>query len=218
MLCALMTIGSPEGSPPPWKEVHRAVLEALDALAKSNGWIQTAAAVGIEPVFERVLEQACVGPRVAPAAYLDSLSREPELRAEIRERLARLSTHPELVRLRRASQRREAEHHLYTLRYVLTGLEPPARIWEALNAREQARLRESAASGEERDAALSPRVERALEKLTSDGAYGECEDCGDLILLERLQLIPWAECCAPCQRERQGTPAAPPPVVEVRYF
>ncbi|HSP76998.1 MAG TPA: hypothetical protein VLQ93_00610, partial [Myxococcaceae bacterium] len=159
-----MTTGSPEGSPPPWKEVHRAVLATLDALATSNGWIQTAAAVGIEPIFERVLEQACVGPRVAPAAYLDTISQEPALRTELQERLARLTAHPELVRLRRESQRREAEHHLYTLRYVLTGREPPAPVWEALDEREQAQLRESAESGEERNDALRSRVERALEK------------------------------------------------------
>ncbi len=220
MMHAHMTTDSPDGSPPPWKEVHLAVLATLDALVKSNGWVQTAAAVGIEPIFERVLKQACVGPRVAPESYLDTISREPALRAEIQERLARLAAHPELVSLRRESQRREAEHHLYSLRYVLSGREPPPHVWEAMDEREQAQLRASARSGEERDDEMLPRVERALEKLATDGpwAYGECEDCGVPVLLERLQLIPWAECCAPCQRERQGTPADRPPVVAVMYF
>jgi RNA polymerase-binding transcription factor DksA len=213
-----MTPGSPEDSSPPWKEVHRAVLAMLEALAKSTGWIQTAVSIGVDPIFQRVLQQACAGPRVAPAAYLDTLSLEPELRAQVQERLSRLMAHPELLRRRREAQRREAEHQLYSLRYTLSGVEPPAHVWEALEAREQARLRKAAESAEERDSVLLSRVERALERLAADDAYGVCEGCQTPIVLERLQIIPWAEYCTPCQRERDNTPAEPPPSISVVYF
>jgi len=37
-------------------------------------------------------------------------------------------------------------------------------------------------------------VKRALEKL-DDGTYGVCDVCGEAIMLERLEAIPWAVLC-----------------------
>jgi DnaK suppressor protein len=39
--------------------------------------------------------------------------------------------------------------------------------------------------------------------------FGFCEDCGDDIPPRRLDLMPWARLCIPCQeaRERDGIPA-----------
>ena len=215
-----MTTGSPEGPPPPWQEVHRTVLSTLDALASSTGWIPTAATVGIEPVFERVLKQVCEPHGVTPAAYIDLLTREAGLRREVQRRLARLMEHPGLVSMRREAQRREAEHQLHVLNYVLSGQEPPEWVWASIDEDQQAQLRDAAESGEERDPVLLPRVRRALQKLATDpSSYGQCEDCGATILLERLQLVPWAECCAACQRKREGTPELPPePQVPVTWF
>jgi RNA polymerase-binding transcription factor DksA len=215
-----MTIGSPEGPPPPWQEVHRAVLSTLDALASSTGWIPTAATVGIEPIFERVLQQVCEPQGVTPEAYIDLLTREAMLRAEVQKRLARLMEVPALQSMRREAHRREAEHQLHVLHFVLSGQPPPEWVWVSIDEEQQQQLRESARSGEEKDPVLLSRVQRALHKLAADPSpYGQCEDCGTLILLERLQLVPWAECCGPCQRKREGVPDAPPePVVPVTYF
>ncbi len=59
---------------------------------------------------------------------------------------------------------------------------------------------------------------QALERVTA-GTYGQCEDCGDAILTERLRLIPWAECCSRCQRRREGSPdVAPEPTSPVMRF
>jgi RNA polymerase-binding transcription factor DksA len=41
-------------------------------------------------------------------------------------------------------------------------------------------------------------VERALERL-ADGKYGECEDCGATIPMERLRFRPEATRCVDCQ-------------------
>jgi DnaK suppressor protein len=215
-----MTIGSPEGPQPPWQDIHQTVLSTLDALSSSTGWIPTASTVGIEPIFERVLQQVCQPRKVSPEAYIEFLNREPTLRRELQKRLARLMENPTLVSMRREAQRREAEHQLHVLYYVLSGQEPPDWVWASIDDEQQQQLREAAESGEERDPVLLPRVAGALNKLaTNAAAYGQCEDCGSAILLERLQIVPWAECCAPCQLKREGTPDVQAnPQVSVRYF
>jgi RNA polymerase-binding transcription factor DksA len=216
-----MTTGSPEGPPSPWNEIHQAVLSTLDALASSTGWIPTAATVGIEPIFERVLQQLCQPRGLAPQDYIHLVTRDRKLRADIQTRLGRLMENPTLVTMRREAQRREAEHQLHVLRYVMSGQEPPEWVWSSLDEDQQRQLRDAAESGEDKDPELLPRVERALRKLATDGGtrYGQCEDCGTTILLERLQLVPWAECCASCQRKREGVPDVPPePRVPISHF
>ncbi|WP_257458225.1 TraR/DksA family transcriptional regulator [Archangium lipolyticum] len=215
-----MTNGSPEGPPPPWPDIHRTVLSTLDALASSTGWIPTAATVGIEPIFERVLKQICEPQGVTPSAYIDVLTRDATLRGEVQKRLATLMENPALVSMRREAQRREAEHQLHILHYLLSGQKPPDWVWTSLEEEQQQQLRDAAESGEEKDPVLLPRVQGALKKLaTAPTTYGQCEDCGTPILLERLQLVPWAECCAACQRKREGVPDEPPePQVPILYF
>ncbi len=215
-----MTHGSPEGPPPPWQEIHRTVLSKLDALASSTGWIPTAATVGIEPIFERVLQQVCEPQGVTPSAYIELITQDNGMRREVQKRLALLMENPSLVSMRREAQRREAEHQLHVLNYLLSGQRPPDWVWASIDDEQQAQLQDSAESGEERDPVLLPRVQRAIQKLATDPTlYGQCEDCGTTILLERLQLVPWAECCASCQRKREGTPDEPPaPQVSITYF
>jgi DnaK suppressor protein len=43
-------------------------------------------------------------------------------------------------------------------------------------------------------------VERALADI-KEGAYGECEHCGDEINLRRLEAVPWARHCIRCQEK-----------------
>lgn len=40
---------------------------------------------------------------------------------------------------------------------------------------------------------------RAALRRIEEGRYGECIDCGDAIDLRRLEAMPTAACCAPCQ-------------------
>jgi DnaK suppressor protein len=43
-------------------------------------------------------------------------------------------------------------------------------------------------------------VERALSRI-SEGAYGECEQCGSEINERRLEAVPWARHCIACQEK-----------------
>jgi RNA polymerase-binding transcription factor DksA len=49
-------------------------------------------------------------------------------------------------------------------------------------------------------------IDRALERL-NQGAYGVCEDCGGSIAPRRLQVLPFAVRCTPCQESRERKPA-----------
>ncbi|WP_030265592.1 TraR/DksA family transcriptional regulator [Streptomyces violens] len=42
-------------------------------------------------------------------------------------------------------------------------------------------------------------VEKAFERI-HDGTYGTCQDCGQPIPVERLEILPYARCCVGCQR------------------
>ena len=47
-------------------------------------------------------------------------------------------------------------------------------------------------------------IQSALERLER-GEFGICESCEEEIPLKRLQAIPWASCCVPCQERMERT-------------
>jgi DnaK suppressor protein len=49
-------------------------------------------------------------------------------------------------------------------------------------------------------------VEAALSRLDA-GVYGDCQDCGEPIALQRLTVLPAARRCAPCQAASEQDPA-----------
>jgi RNA polymerase-binding transcription factor DksA len=44
---------------------------------------------------------------------------------------------------------------------------------------------------------------RALRRM-AEGSYGICERCTDRIPLQRLEILPHARLCVPCQRSQTG--------------
>lgn len=46
-------------------------------------------------------------------------------------------------------------------------------------------------------------LDEALARLEG-GNYGLCEDCGEIIPEQRLQIVPYAACCVRCQTQREG--------------
>lgn len=45
-------------------------------------------------------------------------------------------------------------------------------------------------------------VEEALERMAG-GAYGECIQCGGEMQQKRLEAVPWAPHCIPCQEKQE---------------
>ncbi|MGH3655488.1 MAG: TraR/DksA family transcriptional regulator, partial [Micromonosporaceae bacterium] len=64
---------------------------------------------------------------------------------------------------------------------------------------------ESDPSDSHTQAALTGNTRRALAEVTqalrrmAEGRYGQCEQCGDQIPPERLEVLPHARFCLPCQ-------------------
>jgi DnaK suppressor protein len=46
-------------------------------------------------------------------------------------------------------------------------------------------------------------IQSALDRLER-GEFGICEECEEEIPLKRLQAIPWALCCVPCQERMES--------------
>lgn len=52
-------------------------------------------------------------------------------------------------------------------------------------------------------------IDEALRRLySSPEEFGRCERCGTTISMERLEVIPRARLCAPCQREMEAESSA----------
>jgi DnaK suppressor protein len=56
----------------------------------------------------------------------------------------------------------------------------------------------------ERDRVALFAIEKALGKIT-DGTYGQCESCGELIGSRRLQARPFTALCIECMEELEST-------------
>lgn len=67
-------------------------------------------------------------------------------------------------------------------------------------ANDNARLISMSLSETERD--VLRQIDEALERM-DEGGYGVCEDCGDPISSERLQVLPYATLCVDCKTERE---------------
>jgi DnaK suppressor protein len=54
-----------------------------------------------------------------------------------------------------------------------------------------------------RDFAVLRDVQEALRAMET-GEYGECRSCGNVIPARRLDAIPWARLCVPCQQAEES--------------
>jgi DnaK suppressor protein len=58
------------------------------------------------------------------------------------------------------------------------------------------------------DVMLLRKIEEALTRIEEEG-YGTCLECDEVISLKRMQAIPWARYCVPCQEELSSEPSEP---------
>ncbi len=57
-------------------------------------------------------------------------------------------------------------------------------------------------------------IDEALRTLYKEpDRYGRCNNCGEAIVFERLDIVPWTKLCVTCQREHELL--APPPTTTV---
>ena len=52
------------------------------------------------------------------------------------------------------------------------------------------------------DRSLLQLLDGALERI-KDGTYGTCVNCGEELQLKRLEAVPWARHCFPCQEKQE---------------
>ncbi len=114
-----------------------------------------------------------------------------------------------------AKQREEFKKLLLELHSELTGKTPAkiepnrtdeARIGGDEDEQPLNEMMQAIASNRNRnlDGVLA-RVMKALGKLRDDpDSYGECEECGDEIVLGRLRAMPYAELCVACQGNKDS--------------
>lgn len=62
--------------------------------------------------------------------------------------------------------------------------------------------RNSATENVSRLSDLLHSVEEALERL-NEGSFGSCADCGRDLPAKRLEIVPWASLCVPCQEAHE---------------
>jgi DnaK suppressor protein len=69
---------------------------------------------------------------------------------------------------------------------------------DALDAVQNATMRELAIRNLDRDSAQMRQVRAALHRI-QDGSFGSCLNCEDEISPKRLKAVPWAAYCLSCQ-------------------
>jgi DnaK suppressor protein len=56
-----------------------------------------------------------------------------------------------------------------------------------------------------RDGAIMGEIDEALRRLYKEPeTYGRCDNCGQSIEFERLDVVPWARTCASCQNQAEA--------------
>ncbi len=198
--------------------MHAAFLASIDAVAASTEALEGASEVGVDPLLNTLLQEACSAGGITPERYLESLSTDGFLRDQIQEHVARLTAQPAYIQAQRRARLRDLERHLYVFRYMLSGDAPPLWVWQSLDPDERLRLQVARQEKEEADPQMLAMVQHALSK-AGTSRFGLCDSCDGVIQIERLQLLPWAERCVTCQRAHEGAPVeddADP--IAVHYF
>jgi RNA polymerase-binding transcription factor DksA len=210
----------PKSLNPALLAVHARALAQLGKLAEP-GRLKVAVDVGLERAINLALSSACEEEGVATDQYLAALGEEPELQQAVEAAVERILEHPDIPALQRRARLRGVERNLYLLRLSLCAQRPPSWVTETMDPEVLEELEAGADAEDPGGQALLERVRAALEKLPDPERFGRCEGCEGTIRMDRLELIPYAERCTPCQRTYEGDMAAEPdlgPAVAVLHF
>ncbi|MBI3181894.1 MAG: TraR/DksA C4-type zinc finger protein [Myxococcales bacterium] len=196
-----------------WRRIKAVFVDMVGELSKSGPPTQGP----LERVLERLLIEACAKEQTTVDEFVAALESDEPLRDELQAEVSRLLSDPALSAARKESQRRELERHLMLLRFLLGGAEPPEWVWEPIDEEERTKIRNARQTSPE-DPSVLTRIENALKKAAErPEAFGSCEACKEPIAPARLELIPFAERCAKCQKAAETKPEERP-TVPVRRF
>jgi len=196
--------------PAPWKTAHRAFLDELRALADDADRLATSLGdESVEHLVNAVLARTCEAQGLQLTEYLRHIEHDPAAQRQLDAAMRALLQAPVVLELRRPAQLEEIRRELLLLRYALSGEEPPAELWRALEPAERIKVQSAAQTMRGTDDALLERVRKAIER---GQAFGTCAVCEKPIPVGRLQLVAAAERCAPCQALHDGeAPVELPP-------
>jgi RNA polymerase-binding transcription factor DksA len=200
----------------PWQRVHREFLGTLRALAHDETALKAALGGGtVEQLVNGLLARTCASHGLELTEFFRHFERDRSAQRQLEAVMRVVLAVPAIVELRRPGLLEEVKRELLLLRFALSGAEPPAEVWAAIEPAEQMRIRGAAGEMRGSDPLLLGRVEKALGR---GEAFGICEACSQPIPVGRLQLVAAAERCAPCQSKLEGEPEVPPPAAQVVHF
>ena len=192
----------PEKPQEPWRLVHREFLAQLKALMNDEPRL-TAALQGVtlEQMVNGLLAQVCQSSNLALAEYFRNFEHDRGAQRQLEAVMRVLLQTPAVMELRRPGLLIEVRRELQLLEFALSGDEPSADVWGAMDPSEQQRVRTAAAGMRGSDPVLLARVRKSLGR---GEAFGTCESCGKPIPVGRMQIVAAAERCAPCQAKADG--------------
>lgn len=200
----------------PWRLVHRAFLGRLKALLADEPALKVALdGKTVEQMVNQLLAQTCADNQLEVSSFFGGFEKDRSAQRQVEAVMRVLLQAPAVMEQRRPALLADIKRELALLDYALSGQEPASGVWEAIEPAEQLRIRHAASTMRGTDPVLLARVRKVLGR---GDAFGTCEACGNTIPVGRLQLVPAAERCAPCQAKVDGSEAPPPPAVAVTYF
>jgi len=102
-------------------------------------------------------------------------------------------------RERLLAEQRQVEQRIFRIEADLYDMESERDIERTDHAQEEA-VNDPMIAQDEQSRRLIEQIQAALVRL-DDGTYGECERCGEPINPMRLEVLPTARRCVPCQEE-----------------
>jgi DnaK suppressor protein len=112
-------------------------------------------------------------------------------------------------RERLLAQQQQIESRIFRIGSDLYDMESERDIERTDHAQEEA-VNDPMVALDERSRHLIEEIQTALERI-DDGTYGACEVCGEPIPPARLEALPVARRCVPCQEEAEQAAKPPPP-------
>ena len=210
-----MSETQPEMTEKPWQRAHAAFMSRLRAIAADQA--QLGAALQdktVEQMVNTLLADTCESHGLPVTEFFRNFERDRPAQRQLEVLMRGLIASPQVMELRRPALLHDIRRELALLDYALSGDEPPAGTWEAMDPAEQQRVRGAAATMKGSDPSLLERVRKAFAR----AEFGTCGDCGKPIPVGRLQLIAAAERCAPCQAALEPAEPQPAQAAPVHHF